>query len=137
MDKAAIRAAIAADAALQALVPNTKAIADALSVGRTRVVPTEVGNGTILEVLGLSTGNALLDLINTNPDFRYVKPLVEQGRLRLDSALVQATLAGLVAAAVITQAQADALTALCKQADPVSAEEVQAAIFNDNGSLAI
>jgi hypothetical protein len=51
---------------------------------RTRPMPTEVGTGTILEVLGLNVGNALLDVIYNDPRFRYVKPLVEQGRLRLD-----------------------------------------------------
>ena len=49
-----IRAAIAADPALQALVPDTQAIAAALSVGRTRYVETQIGVGTIIEVLGLA-----------------------------------------------------------------------------------
>lgn len=77
---------------------------------RTRPVPTECGNGTILEVLGLTTGNALLDVLTTAPDFRHVKPLVEQGRLRLDAPLTAAALGSLVPG-VLTQDQANALLA--------------------------
>jgi hypothetical protein len=78
---------------------------------RTRPVPTEVGTGTILEVLGLDAGNALLDVIYNDPKFRYVKPLVEQGRLRLDLPLTAATMGALAQAGVITLAQAESLLA--------------------------
>jgi hypothetical protein len=40
---------------------NTQGIADALSAGRTKFVPTEVGNGTILEVLGFAKGTGPID----------------------------------------------------------------------------
>ena len=58
-----IRAAIAADPALQALVPDSQAIADALSVGRTRWKHTDIGVGTIIEVLGLAAANPVLDAL--------------------------------------------------------------------------
>lgn len=104
------------------------AIAVALSAGRTRTVPTEIGNGVVLETIGLASGNALLDAIYTNPDFRYVKPLLEQGRLRIDSPLVRATLDGLTSAGVITPAEADALKALAVQDNPVSSQDVTRAL---------
>lgn len=136
----AIRAAVAASPELLALAKqataDTQAIADALSLGRTRAVPTEIGNGTILEVLGLTTGNALLDVINNQPDFRHVKPLVEQGRLRLDSVLVQATLQSLVPA-VLTQAQATALLARAQMPDPVPEFDVRCALWADDGALKV
>lgn len=124
-----IRDAIAASPELQVLAAegNHVAIAAALSVGRTTLTPTEVGAGTVLEVLGMATGNALLDVIDTAPDFRHVKPLVQQGRLRLDSALVIATMQSLVGT-VLTQPQADALVARATVADPVSHTEVGAAL---------
>lgn len=103
------------------------AIAAALSVGRTKLVPTEIGNGTILETIGLTAGNSLLDVLNTAPDFRYVKPLLEQGRLRVDSGLVRATLDTLVPS-VLTQAQADALKNLALVPDPVSSQDVAKAL---------
>ncbi len=121
---------------LVALVPDTQAIAEAMSVGRTKKIPTEVGNGTILEVLGLSMGNALLDVINTVPDFRYVKPLVEQGRLRLDSPLTEVALGSLVPT-VLTQEAKDLLISKCKVADPIAEYDVRVAIFNDDGSLKV
>jgi hypothetical protein len=124
-----IRDAITLSPELQAFAAagNTQAVAEALSVGRTKLIPTEVGAGTVLEVLGMTTGNALLDVIANVADFRHVKPLVEQGRLRLDSALVIATMQSLVGT-VLTQPQADALVARATVADPVSHTEVGAAL---------
>lgn len=103
------------------------AIAAAVNVGRKRRNKREIGNGTILETLGLAAGNALLDVINSAPDFRHVKPLVEQGRLVISSPLVQATVDSLVPS-VLTQAQADALKALGWEDDPVTAVQVAAAL---------
>ena len=99
------------------------AIASVLSVGRTHLVPTEVGNGTILEVLGLGVGNALMDVINSETNFRHVKPLVEQGRLRLDTALVRATLQSLVPA-LLTQTQANSLLVRAEAPNPISVSVV-------------
>lgn len=123
-----IRAAIEASPALQAMKNDDVAIAAALSVGRTKVVPTEIGNGTILEAIGLTAGNALLDVLNTAPDFRHVKPLIEQGRLRLDSPLVIGTLGALVASGVLTQENADVLAARARVPDVVTPQQVSDAI---------
>jgi len=109
------------------------AIAAFVSAGRTKPSTREIGNGTILEVLGLTVGNALLDVINTAQDFRYVKPLVEQGRLTVGSALVQATVQALVPMGVLTQPQADALCALGFDPDPVTALQVNQALVSDDG----
>lgn len=110
------------------------AIAAFVSAGRTKPSTREIGNGTILEVLGLETGNALLDVVNTAQDFRYVKPLVEQGRLTVGSALVQATVQSLVPMGVLTQTQADALCALGFDPDPVTAQQVNQALVSDDGN---
>jgi hypothetical protein len=133
MTKAEILAAIADSPELQAMATagNTQNIADVLSASRTKFVQTEVGNGTILEVLGLAKGNTLIDLINTEADFRHVKPLIEQGRLRLDSALVRTTLQTLVPS-VLTQAEVDSLVARATVPDPVSHTDVGAALQGAN-----
>jgi len=123
-----IRDAIEASPELQALKNDDVAISAALSVGRTKVVPTEIGNGTILEAIGLTAGNALLDVLNTAPDFRHVKPLIEQGRLRLDSPLVIGTLGALVASGVLTQENADVLAARARVPDVVTPQQVSDAI---------
>ena len=110
------------------------AIAAAVSVGRTKANTKEIGNGTILEVLGLETGNALLDVINSAPNLRHVKPLIEQGRLTAGSPLVQATVQALVPMGVLAQPQADALCALGFDPDPVTALQVNQALVSDDGT---
>ena len=132
-----IRAAIAADPALQALVPDTQAIADALSVGRTRWKHTEIGVGTVIEVLGLAVANPVLDALYAAPDYRHVKPLLDQGRLRLDSVAQVGMLQPLVTGGLLTQAQLDALIARAKEPAPVAEYDVRMAIYNDDGSLKV
>lgn len=132
-----IRAAIAADPALQALVPDSQAIADALSVGRTRWKHTEIGVGTIIEVLGLAAANPVLDALYASPDYRHVKPLLDQGRLRLDVVAQAGMLQPLVTGGLLTQAQLDALIARAKEAAPVAEYDVRMAIYNDDGSLKV
>ena len=111
-----------------------EAIATAVSAGRTKPNAKEIGNGTILEVLGLTTGNALLDVVNNVSDFRYVKPLVEQGRLVASAPLVQATVQSLVPMGVLTQLEADALCAQGFDLDPVTAAQVNQALVSDDGT---
>lgn len=130
-----IRAAIAADPALQALVHDTQAIAAALSVGRTRYVETQIGVGTIIEVLGLAAANPVLDALYASPDYRHVKPLLDQARLRLDVVAQAGMLQPLVTGGLLTQAQLDALIARAKEADPVDEYQVRIAIhYNADGT---
>lgn len=105
-----------------------RAIAAQVSAGRTRVVPTAVGNGTIIEVLGLETANNFLDAINTMPAFRHVKPLVIDGRLLVGSPAVVNAMPAFVGGGIITQAQADALLALGIKPDPVTPQQVMHAM---------
>jgi hypothetical protein len=114
---------------------DCEAIAAVMSAGRKRGNAREIGNGTILEVLGLATGNALLDAINATPDFRYVKMLLDQGRLKIGSQLVQDALDGFVNAELLTVAQGAALQALGLEDYPYTPQEVAEALFNPDGSL--
>lgn len=132
-----IRSAITADPALQALVPDTHAIAAALSVGYVRYEKTEIGVGTLIEVLGLATANEVLDVVYSTPDYRHVKPLLDQGRLRLDNQFVRDALQGMVVVGVLTQAQRDALVARAQVAAQVDEYAVRVAIYNDDGSLKV
>lgn len=113
---------------------NCEELARIMSVGRTRANTREIGNGSILETLGIAAGNALLDVINSDATFRYVKPLVNQGRLLIGAPLVQATVQSL-ASAVLTQEQANALCALGHEPNPYTAQDVAEAVFNPDGSL--
>lgn len=102
-------------------------IARLVSVGRTRPSTREIGVGTILETIGITYGNAMLDVLYGNPDFKYVKPLLEQGRLISGSPIVAATIQSLVPA-VLPQAVANLLLALTVTPDPVSVEQVITAL---------
>jgi hypothetical protein len=100
---------------------------------RTRSSGAMIGNGTVLEMLGVADGNAFLDVINNNADFRYVKPLLEQGRLEIGSALVQATVQSLVPTAISVD-NANKLCALGKAPWPYTSAELHEALFNADGS---
>lgn len=110
---------------------DTQVIADALSVGRTRFVPREIGNGLVLATVGMPIGNALLDVLYNAPDFRYVKPLLEQGRLDISSPLARMALDSLVGVvAGFEQGHADALKALAEVPDPIDEMTVRQACWS-------
>jgi hypothetical protein len=100
---------------------------------RTKASNAVIGNGSVLVTLGVADGNTFLDAINNNANFRYVKPLLEQGRLEIGSALVQATVRSMVPAA-ISQENADKLCALGVDSWPYTAAEMHEALFNADGS---
>lgn len=104
------------------------AIAALVSMDRVRPSSIEIGNGSVLEAIGIAAGNAFLDVVNNTADFRYVKPLLDQGRLKIGSPLVQATVQSMVTAGALTQANADKLLALGKEPDPVSPYQVAQAM---------
>lgn len=137
MDISEIQRILETDMQLQALIPDTRAIADALFGIETYTVTTEIGAGSVLATLGLESGNALLDAIKTTPEFRHVWPMIEQGRLDLSSPLVEEALSSLVSAEVITIEEKLALISLCTRPVAVSEDDVKKALWNDDGSLAI
>jgi hypothetical protein len=112
---------------------NDAAIAATVSKTRTKPSTKEIGNGTILETIGLEHGNAMLDVIYNDQQFRHVKPLLEQGRLIVGSPLVVATIKGMAAGGVIPDAARDALLSLTVEPDPVSDIEVRRALWSDAG----
>lgn len=98
-------------------------IAALVSVGRTRPQKTEIGKGTILATLGIATGNAFLDVIDTVPDYRHVKTIIQNGLFDMSLAVSVGGVQALVPA-VLTQAEADSLIALGVAPAPVSVAEV-------------
>ena len=99
-------------------------IAAALSAGRTKIVPTEIGKGRVIATIGLESANDLLDVIDTAPDFRHVKQLLASGWLDVGAPLTRGALDNLAAGGVVTQAEADAIKALAEVPDPVTPLEV-------------
>lgn len=110
-------------------------LARILSIGRSRPTAREIGNGTILEVLGVDAGNKLLDHIAAADELRHVRPLLDQGRLMIGAALVQGTLQAYVQLPdVISQADADKLCALGIEPDPLTPQDVAEALYNPDGT---
>jgi len=111
-------------------------LARILSAGRTRPSAREIGNGTILEVLGIAAGNKLLDHIAAADELRHVRPLLEQGRLMIGAALVQGALQSYVRLPdIITQADADKLCALGTEPDPLTPQDVASALYNPDRTI--
>ncbi len=111
-----------------------QAIADAVNVGRTRPSDTEIGNGTILEVLGLVLGNQVLDVVKATPDYKYVIPLLEQGRLKIGYTVAQSAVQAFVPA-ILTQAQADSIKSLGTTPNPISEFDVRCALYAEDGTF--
>ena len=107
-------------------------IAETLSNGRTKIIPRFIGIGTIMDTLGPVNGAALLDAMDalkaTNNVIKWAWVLLESGTLDMGSQATRAELDGLVTANTIPQAAADALKALAVVPDPVTWQQVAAAI---------
>lgn len=140
MTPADIRAAIAADPALQALVPDTVALAEALSVSRTRLKPTEIGVGMILATLAPNGGTFLDDLNTvgqTDRNVHWVMDLLRQGRFDIGMPASRAMMQQLAGTHPELASGFELLLPLGEEPDPVTEYEVRCAIYNDNGSLAV
>ena len=103
------------------------AIASLLSKDRFKIVSTEIGKGKILETLGLEAGNIVLDAIDTLPEFRHVKRLVENGWLNVGSEMVRLAITNMVPA-LLNQTEATALLDLAKQPEISTAQDVAKAL---------
>lgn len=134
--QAALRAAVKSSSACSAAYAarDCDVIAAVMSEGRTRPAGIEIGNGTILDTIGITAGNALLDAVHANSSFKYVISLLDQGRLKIGSTTAQAAISGLVSGGALTQANADKLAALGFEPDPLAVADVHEALFNPDGT---
>ena len=133
-----IRAAITADPELLALVPNTKAIADALSVGRMRIEKLNAGIGLVLETLGPDAGSQVLDSIDAmragNSAVKWAWYLLERGDLDFGSPATR----GMISTLFAEQADVrDALLSVAEVPDPVSEFDVRRAVYADDGEVLV
>ncbi len=136
-----IRAAIQADPGLQTLVPDTQAIAAALSVGRTRVTTRLGGVGVVLEALGPAEGATVLDTLDalkaTSSPVKWAWVLINRGELDFGSLATRGMIQQLHIGGALTASQAETLLALAEVPDPVDEMDVRRAIYADDGSLLV
>lgn len=131
-----IRAEIAALPELMMLVPDTQALADALSTGRTTVQKTLGGVGVVMEALGPDVGAAVLDgldaLKETNSAVKWAWVLINRGELDFGSSATRAMII-----ALLDEPVRSALLAIAQVPAPVSEFDVRVAIFADDGTLRV
>lgn len=117
---------------------DADAIAAAVNVGRTRVVPRLGGIGAVMETLGSVDGPAVLDALDalkgTVPAVKWGWMLLERGELDFGSTVTRQMIDGLVMGGVMTEAQGLAIKALAEQPNPVTEFDVRRAIWADDGS---
>lgn len=143
MTPAEIRQAITESPALTDLLPDSQAIADAMSAGRTRSAPVRradfavwcgaTGLRAVVEDHAANAESPLRSAALTIRDF------LGGAAESIDFALAgnQQMLAAWQMAGAITQEQANALMALGNEPDPVAEMEVRRAIWLDDGTRAI
>lgn len=130
---AMIDARAAMDAEFAALVNdrNDVGVAAALSEGRTKLVPTEIGSGTILAALGEGGGaflDALVAIGEANRNVYWTMDLIRQGRLRIDLPATRAGMQGLAAAVPSLAPAVQALLTLGYESDPIALDDVSNAL---------
>lgn len=127
---------------IDALLPDRMdmRIAAVLSVGRTRLVETHVDEGGVLATIGKLAGNALLDAIDNDPEFRHAKKQLTNRGLDVAQPMVRADLDALAASELIvefTQTHAAAIKALAKRDDPVHFNAVSDALNVAEGRMTL
>lgn len=151
-----IRDAIAADAGLLAAVkgenPNWAAIAEAVSVGRKRLVTRLITERGVMSVLGVVEGDAFLSGLEafanaTLPTGHPLKPAhpgikraigwLKTDGIDIGDAITHQLLDALVAVGIVKAESVAKIKALAQVADAVGEYDVRRAVFNDDGSYAV
>lgn len=116
------------DCAAALAVRDCGALAEILSVGRTKVIDYSIGYGTVLEVLGAEAGAAFLDgltaLAASSSPVKWALKLLDRGELNIGAAATRGQLDALAAGGVMPQAVADALKGLAVVPDPYSVQDI-------------
>jgi hypothetical protein len=106
---------------------NDVQIAIILSVGRTKLTQKLIGRGDVLNTIGFSSGNAVLDEIDTNPIYRHIRPELDRSCLDISTPLARQTIDSIASNALVIgfgQDQADAIKALALVNDTLSFNKV-------------
>ena len=108
------------------------ALADALSVGRTRLQTRMIGIGAVLEALGPERGAALLDtlegLSQANSVIKWAMHLLDKGELDVSLPSTRAQLDGMAQTGILSPDDAEAIKALAVVPDVITSQMVSAAM---------
>jgi len=133
MTHAEILAEVQAKPELIALLPNTQAIANALSIGKYSLRETIIGEGTFMDVIGDQKAADLLDnfdeLAKTNNVLRRGLKLLYNTNLDLAKESTRRMLDTL-----LDPEDAAKLKSLAEYSDSVSEFEVRCALLNNDGT---
>jgi hypothetical protein len=117
--------------ALNMALDDHGALAAALSVGRTKIVPTPIGIGTVLAVMAPQGGdflNALEQIGAQDANVKWALRMIEQGTFDVGHPVTRAQLAAFAQAAPTMADGIAALLNVAVQADPVSSQDVSKAM---------
>ena len=109
------------------------AIAAALSVGRSKVVPTQIGIGTVLAVMAPSGGdflNALEVMGAQDSNVKWALKMIEHGTFDVGHPVTRAQLQAFAAAAPSMASAIDALLAVALIADPVTEYDIRCVMYD-------
>lgn len=97
------------------------------SNGVTRKQPTAIGKGSIIAALGMATGNAFLDFVYSDVNYRHIKDVITAGTFDVT---LEVSVQGINAMVpgVLTQQEAEALLALGDVPDQVPVDDVSHAL---------
>jgi len=107
------------------------ALAAALSVDRTKIVPTPIGIGTVLAVMAPQGGdflNALEQIGAQDANVKWALKMIEQGTFDVGHPVTRAQLAAFAQAAPTMADGIAALLNVAVVADPVSSQDVSKAL---------
>ena len=111
---------------------STQLIADAMPE-QVVLVGTEIGKGKVIEAIGMDAANDILDVIDSQPPFRHVKQLLENGWLDVSSPVLREQLDQLAIAGVISAENVAKIKSLAEQRHRVDEYEVRKLCWSDDG----
>lgn len=115
-----------------------QAIADAVNVGRTKVITRLGGIGLVLETLGPTYGAALLDnlqvMTTTVPALKWAWYLIERGELDFGSAATRGMIDQMVTDGIMPASVGALLKGVAETADTVTAAQVEIAMKDETGA---
>lgn len=118
------------------MIPDTEAMAQYINTHyKEPDHNVRIGIGTVLDTIGLVSGNQLLDAIKNTPDYRYAWHLLEQGSLDINSPLVEQALTLLVQAEVILESDKSKLLNVGMKPIDISTSTIASLIWSDNGEV--